>query len=124
MDPRGNMILTYQWGLGRATNNIAKIYALYLGLDFTVSMGIQNIQVIGDSLLIISQTCKRGQLDDRIVGRIHDCIVDLLREIKEVKRMHVRRNNNTISDRLANQASNLGRGKLVKNGGECNRCLA
>ena len=40
LDPRGNMILTYQWGLGRATNNIAERYDLYLGLDFTVSMGI------------------------------------------------------------------------------------
>ena len=50
----GNVVLTYTFGMGNATNNHAKRYSLYLGFDQSILLGIQDLVVIGDSLLIIS----------------------------------------------------------------------
>ena len=48
LDPGGNPVLMNKWGLRRATNNLAEIYALFMGLDYIVSLGIQDILVIVD----------------------------------------------------------------------------
>ena len=48
LDPSRSTILTYEWGLGRATNNQVNHHALYLGLDCIVSLGIQKVVILGD----------------------------------------------------------------------------
>ena len=43
------------WGIGRATNNGAKWYALIKGLELAREMGIEEMNVIGDSLIVIRE---------------------------------------------------------------------
>lgn len=47
--------------LGRATNNEAEYGALILGLEAARALGIQRIQVKGDSKLIIEQVIRSTQ---------------------------------------------------------------
>ena len=59
LDLGRSTILTYEWCLGRASNNQAEQHALYLGLDYIISLGIQKVVTLSDSLLVISQAKKR-----------------------------------------------------------------
>ena len=52
-----------------------------------------------------------------IIGRLQYHIVDLLRQIREPKVMHIQWHNNSMIDRLANQATILERGVLFQNRG-------
>lgn len=49
----GNEICSYEWSLGRKTNNIAEALALYQGLIQLKNMGIRKALVFGDSTIII-----------------------------------------------------------------------
>ena len=68
------------------TNNLVKWYSSFIRLDFIVSLGIHNVIIVGDFLLVISQTRKMECKEDMIVGRVQlYCIVDLLPWIKAPK---------------------------------------
>ena len=43
------------WDLGIATNNQAKLWALWKGLDIATSKGIKKLKNLGDSMVIIRQ---------------------------------------------------------------------
>ena len=46
---RGNIVLTYAWGLGRKTNNETEWLALLNGLDLVKQNKITKVIVMGDS---------------------------------------------------------------------------
>ena len=54
-DYKGNKQKEYAWGIGRATNNGAEWYALIKGLELAREMGIEEMNVIGDSLIVIRE---------------------------------------------------------------------
>ena len=83
-----------------------------------VSLGIQLFFVIGDSLLIIYQSRKRVDLEDRIAGRIKKHINGILQQIPDDKSMHVHQENNKIADKLLNNVALMVRGHMVPNGGQ------
>jgi ribonuclease HI len=47
--PGGNIVSTFSWNLGVATNNQAKAYALLQGLSITKARNIRILSVMGDS---------------------------------------------------------------------------
>jgi hypothetical protein len=47
---RGELELSFAWGLGLATNNQAEQYALFLGLSLAQERGILQLSLLGDSL--------------------------------------------------------------------------
>jgi ribonuclease HI len=47
--------LTFAWGLGIASNNLAEAYALMQGLRLAIEANIQSLIVVGDSKLIIGK---------------------------------------------------------------------
>ena len=53
--PRGNTVSTFLCGLGISTNNQAEKYTIFFSLEHAISLDIQFIVVIWDSLLIVSQ---------------------------------------------------------------------
>ena len=78
IDPKGNIVLIFACGLAKDTNNQVDQYTLYLGFDQVVSLGIQCIVLIGDSLLSVSQPRLRKDLGEKIVGRLQNQIDWLL----------------------------------------------
>ena len=57
-DPGGSKKEDFSWGLGRSTNNHAEWLALLKGLEIALTLGIRDLVVFRDSLLVISEVIK------------------------------------------------------------------
>ena len=53
VNPEGSIDLTYSWGLGTDTNNIAEVLALWQGIHQALGLNIKELLVFGNSRLII-----------------------------------------------------------------------
>ena len=53
LDPRGNIVVYYAWGLGIDSNNIVESYTLYEGLCIAKERSIAKTVVFGDSMMIV-----------------------------------------------------------------------
>ena len=97
LDARGEAI-------GIATNNVAEYSALVAGLERAVEAGVDDLEVVSDSELLVKQM--RGEY--RVKNRaLQDLFLDasrLAREFRHVTYTAVRREYNTIADSLVNEA--------------------
>ena len=57
-DSEGNKVMEFVWGLGKTTNNHAKVLAVFMGLHLILAHMSSRLTVIGDSDLIIRGLCK------------------------------------------------------------------
>jgi ribonuclease HI len=97
LDSRGEAI-------GVATNNVAEYSALVAGLERAVEAGVDELEVISDSELLVKQM--RGEY--RVKNRaLQDLFLDasrLARKLGRVTYTAVRREHNELADRLVNEA--------------------
>jgi ribonuclease HI len=97
LDARGETI-------GVATNNVAEYSALVAGLERAVEVGIDELEVVSDSELLVKQM--RGEY--RVKNRaLQDLFLDasgLARRIRRVTYTAVRREHNELADSLVNEA--------------------
>ena len=92
------------------TNNHVEKYALYFGLKLSLEIGIRSLIVVGNSLLVLSQTRRGKEILNQIFGCLHYHILSLLSHFHSLKYFHKRRVLNSMADVLANRASQLPRG--------------
>jgi ribonuclease HI len=64
LDPRGNQENTFEWALGRASNNQAETLTLFQGLRIIYESYIKKIIVIGDPALIIKLILRASTSSD------------------------------------------------------------
>ena len=97
LDARGETI-------GVATNNVAEYSALVAGLERAVELGVDDLEVVSDSELLVKQM--RGEY--RVKNRaLQDLFLDascLARSVRRVTYTAVRREHNELADRLVNEA--------------------
>jgi len=97
LDARGEAI-------GIATNNVAEYSALVAGLERAVEAGVDELEVISDSELLVKQM--RGEY--RVKNKaLQDLVLDasrLARKIHRVTYTAVRREHNVLADKLVNEA--------------------
>ena len=62
--------ITFKAGLGFGTNNMAKLYALKLLLIMALDKQINNIQVFGDSLLVINWIMGKFRIHNIFLAQI------------------------------------------------------
>jgi probable phosphoglycerate mutase len=97
LDARGEAI-------GVATNNVAEYSALVAGLERAVEAGVDELEVVSDSELLVKQM--RGEY--RVKNRaLQDLVLDasrLARKVGRVKYTAVRREHNERADSLVNEA--------------------
>ena len=97
LDARGEAI-------GVATNNVAEYRALVAGLAKAVELGVDDLEVVSDSELLVKQM--RGEykiknsalIDLSLAAKRHE------RQIGSVRYTAVRREHNELADRLVNDA--------------------
>jgi ribonuclease HI len=89
--------------LGHTTNNVAEYRALLLGLSRALEQGIRRLEVRADSELLIKQL--KGEYRVRAPGLrpLFRQARALLERFQAVELVHVRREQNSEADRLANQ---------------------
>ena len=97
LDARGEAI-------GVATNNVAEYRALVAGLAKAAELGVDDLEVVSDSELLVKQM--RGEykiknsalIDLSLAAKRHE------RQIGSVRYTAVRREHNELADRLVNDA--------------------
>ena len=97
--------------LGTSTNNQAEYQAVILGLKFLLNeyanvSDIRNIMIRGDSQLVVKQLNKEWRVKDSKMRVFYDITNKLLDELRSygitISIKHIRREKNSIADRLAN----------------------
>jgi ribonuclease HI len=90
--------------IGEATNNVAEYRALLLGLEIARELGATDLELIGDSELVVRQVEGRYKVKNAGMKELHDQVKRALRDFDSWSIRHVRRAENADADRLVNQA--------------------
>ena len=90
--------------IGRATNNVAEYRALLRGIELASAHGAGELELIGDSELIVRQVEGRYKVKDATMRELHTEVKRGLDAFDAWSIRHVRRAENADADRLVNQA--------------------
>ena len=97
LDARGEAI-------GVATNNVAEYRALVAGLEKAAELGLDEIEVVSDSELLVKQMRGEYRVKNAALAVLKDDAEQLADRIGRVTYRAVRREQNTLADSLVNQA--------------------
>ena len=97
VDARGEAI-------GVATNNVAEYRALIAGLTRAAELGVTELEVVSDSELLVRQMTGLYRIKNRGLVELSLEAARLARELGRVEYRAVRREQNSLADRLVNEA--------------------
>lgn len=89
--------------IGTATNNIAEYSALIRALKEARAIGAEVVDIRMDSELAIRQISGRYKVKNQGLKPLYDEAIRLLKSFKKYSARHVRREDNTLADRLSKQ---------------------
>jgi ribonuclease HI len=90
--------------IGRATNNVAEYRALLLGIERARELGASELELIGDSELIVRQVKGEYKVKDAALRELHAEVKRALAPFESWSIRHVHRERNAEADRLLNEA--------------------
>ena len=90
--------------IGRATNNVAEYRAVLLGIELASELGADELELVGDSELVVKQLRGEYRVKDQGLKPLHAEARDALAAIGAWSVRHVRREQNAEADRLVNEA--------------------
>jgi ribonuclease HI len=90
--------------IGEATNNVAEYRALLRGIELARGHGATELELIGDSELVVRQVEGRYKVKNAGMKELYAEVVRSLREFDCWSIRHVRRAENADADRLVNEA--------------------
>ena len=97
LDARGEAI-------GLATNNVAEYRALIAGLEKALEVGVDDLEVVSDSELLVRQMTGVYRVKNRGLMPLSLDAAALARRLGQVRYTAVRRDENELADRLVNEA--------------------
>jgi ribonuclease HI len=97
LDARGEAI-------GIATNNVAEYRALVAGLAKAAELGLDEVEVVSDSELLVKQMSGDYRVKNQALVALSLEAARLERRIGRVRYRAVRRAENELADRLVNEA--------------------
>ena len=98
LDARGEAI-------GIATNNVAEYRALVAGLAKAAELGIDELEVVSDSELLVKQMTGEYRVKNEALRELSLEAARLARQLGSVRYTAVRREHNELADSLVNEAS-------------------
>jgi ribonuclease HI len=90
--------------IGEATNNVAEYRALLRGIELAAERGATDLELLGDSQLVVRQVEGRYKVKHAGMKKLHEEVKRALRDFDSWSIRHVRRESNVDADRLVNQA--------------------
>ncbi|HET7417347.1 MAG TPA: ribonuclease HI family protein [Solirubrobacterales bacterium] len=90
--------------IGAATNNVAEYKALLRGIELAAAHGGSELELIGDSELVVRQVEGRYKVKNAGMKELHEEVKRALRGFDSWSIRHVRREGNAEADRLVNEA--------------------
>jgi ribonuclease HI len=97
LDARGEAI-------GVATNNVAEYRALVAGLEKAAELGVDRLEVVSDSELVVKQMRGEYRVKNEALRTLSVEAGRQARRIGQVTYTAVRREHNVLADRLVNEA--------------------
>ncbi len=103
-EPGGEVVDERGETIGRATNNVAEYRALLLGIEMAAAQGATEVELVGDSELIVRQVMGEYKVKDATMKELHAEVKRALAGFESWSIRHVRREHNAEADRLVNEA--------------------
>jgi ribonuclease HI len=101
--PEGEVLERRGLAIGRATNNVAEYRALLLGIALAGELGAAEVELVGDSELIVKQVKGEYRVKDPALQVLHQQVRGELEGFERWSIRHVRREHNAEADRLVNE---------------------
>jgi ribonuclease HI len=101
--PEGEVLAEHGERIGEATNNVAEYRALLLGIAQAVELGAGEVELVGDSELIVKQVRGEYKVKDATMRELHAQVKRALASFDRWSIRHVRRELNAEADRLVNE---------------------
>ncbi len=103
-DEEGGVLEERGERIGRATNNVAEYRALLLGIERAAALGASDVELVGDSELVVRQVKGEYKVKDANMRELHAEVKRALAPFERWSIRHVRREHNSEADRLVNRA--------------------
>ena len=101
--PEGEVVDSRGETIGRATNNVAEYRALLLGIHTARELGAREVELIGDSELVVKQVKGEYKVKDAGLRPLHAEVRSALQDFERWSIRHVRREHNAAADALVNE---------------------
>lgn len=102
-DPEGRIIDEHGERIGEATNNVAEYRALIRGIQRAAELGATELELVGDSELVVRQVEGRYKVKKPGLKPLHAEAKQALSAFDTWSIRHVRREMNAEADRLVNE---------------------
>jgi len=100
----GTILAAHGETIGVATNNVAEYRALIAGLEKAVEVGVDQLEVVSDSELLVKQMKGEYRVKNENLRPLAVQASRLARDVGRVRWTSVRREHNELADRLVNEA--------------------
>ncbi len=100
----GSVLASRGEAIGVATNNVAEYSALLAGLACASELGVDELEVVSDSELMVKQMRGEYKVKNEALRGLSVEAARLARQVGRVTYTAVRREHNELADRLVNEA--------------------
>jgi ribonuclease HI len=100
--PDGELLAERGEAIGEATNNIAEYRAVLLGTSLARELGASELELIGDSELVVRQVRGEYRVKQEHLRPLHAEVLRELGSFDSWSIRHVRRDENAAADALVN----------------------
>ena len=90
--------------IGFATSRVAEYYALKVGCERAIQLGLKSVRFVSDNLMLVNQMNGIYKVKNQDLRPIYEDVQGMLGKFEAYAFMHVAREQNTIADRKANEA--------------------
>jgi ribonuclease HI len=94
--------------IGEATNNVAEYRAMLLGIERARALGAREVELVGDSELIVRQLRGEYKVKDRNLAELHGRARAALAELEGWSVRNVPREQNAEADTIVNETLDAG----------------
>ena len=100
----GTVLAAHGEAIGEATNNVAEYRALVAGLEKAGDLGVDELEVVSDSELLVKQMRGEYKVKNEALRELSLQALGLARQLGAVTYTAVRREHNELADQLVNEA--------------------
>jgi ribonuclease H / adenosylcobalamin/alpha-ribazole phosphatase len=100
----GTVLAAHGEAIGVATNNVAEYRALVEGLRKALELGVDEVDVVSDSQLLVRQMTGEYKVKNEALRKLSLKAAALARRLRKVTYRSVPREHNELADRLVNEA--------------------
>jgi ribonuclease HI len=103
-DEDGTVLAAHGERIGIATNNVAEYSALIAGLEKAIELGLDEVEVVSDSELMVKQMRGEYRVKNEALQELWSRARQLAAQVGSVGYTAVRREHNKLADTLVNEA--------------------